>query len=33
VTEDEDFDPEGGAAWVEIDLDDKPGSLLDSLNA
>ena len=23
---------EGGATWVEMDLDDEPGLLLDSLN-
>ena len=31
--EDEGFDPKGGVAWVEIELDDKPGSSIDSLNA
>ena len=31
--EDGGSDPEGGDAWVEIHLDDEPGSLLDSLNA
>ena len=30
--EDEGFFPENGDAWVEIDLNDEPGSLLDSLN-
>ena len=31
--ENECFDLERGVAWVEIDLDYEPGSLLDSLNA
>ena len=30
--EDEGFDPAGENARVEIDMDDEPGSLLDSLN-
>jgi len=31
--EDKGFNPEDGNALVEIDLDDEPGSLLDSQNA
>ena len=31
--EDDDFDPEVRDGWVEINLDDEPRSLLDSLNA
>ena len=29
----EGYDPKGGDAWVEIDLDDETRSLLNSLNA
>ena len=31
--EDDDFNSEVRDVWVEIDLNDKPGSLLDSMNA